>query len=173
MRTPSDRLRLPHPRWQKGTSKFPQRERWREGGEVRAGDSSRTPRLLWEQEQLWLGAQAAWAILAKKPCCGEMSEHVSINQWTDPRNPSMSLSTFQAGRVCASLSMLSQSWMAWGQPAGETGHGSNKSTDRQTPGLPCALRELSSLTLNGIEKLEWYWISLCGTLTIQPVREFI
>lgn len=31
----------------------------------------------------------------------------------------------------------------------------------------------ASLTLNGIEKLEWSWISLCGTLTIQPVREFI
>lgn len=130
-----------------------------------------TSGLLWEQEQLWLGAQAGQASLAKKPCSGKMSEHVSINQWTDLRNPSMSLS-FQAGRVCASLSMLSWSWTAWGQPAGETGHGSNKSTDRQTPGLPVRWWN-SSLALNGIEKLEGYWISLCGALTIQPVSEFI
>lgn len=38
----------------------------------------------WENEQLWLDAQAGWAILAKKQCSGKMSDHVNINQWTWP-----------------------------------------------------------------------------------------
>lgn len=57
MRTPSDILRLPHPQWQKRTQKAP---KGNFGRERKPGLITQDARQswLWENEQLWLEAQA-------------------------------------------------------------------------------------------------------------------
>ena len=49
----------------------PQREPQREGGEARVGDANSCQGWFWENEQVWLEAQAGQAILATKACFGE------------------------------------------------------------------------------------------------------
>lgn len=126
MRTPSDRLRFPHPRWQKGTSKFPQRGFWRGGGEVRAADSSGTPRLLrewnscgWERRlhgPSWLRNHAvgkcldmwvltneqtwetlAWASLPSRQAAG------SVPAWACCPNPGWHGDSLQERQVMAAI----------------------------------------------------------------------
>lgn len=158
MRTPCDRLRLPHPRWQ-------------EGGEVRAGDSSacqgcsgnrsgcgwehRLDRPSWQRSRalgkclnMWVSTNEqtwetqAWASLSRQAG--------SVPAWACCPDPGRRGDSLQERQVMAAIKAQTGkhlvSLVRWWNP---------------------------SLTLNGIEKLEWYWISLCGALTIQPVREFI
>lgn len=100
----------------------------------------------------WLGTHAL----------GKMSALVTVNQWPWlEKSKHESLHPPGEQGLCQPCA-LSPHWMALGQLAKEMQQEecSNKSASRQTPGLPWALRELSSLSPKGIGKLELYWICL-------------